>query len=106
MFIVIATHDTGHGEVSDPVLMTEDLISAVQIAKNPEQLGYQFYGNEIGCTVYKMEHEKIYSKSDFNCQGRGDPPDMLVFSRIRLNGEWREMWFAFEQSYIAETSRA
>lgn len=106
MYVVIATHDTGHGEVSHPVLMTEDLVAAVQIAKNPEQYGYQFYGNEIGCTVYQMERGKIYSKSDFNWQGRGDPPEILVFSRIRFNGNWGEAWYAFEQRYIMETLRA
>ena len=89
MFVVLVTHNTGHGDVTEPVQLTGNLSEAVATCRRVETMGYQFYGNEIGAGIYELGPEKRpYRKAE----------QTMVFYRQhyrepRSGSNWQEDWF-------------
>ncbi|MDP3726682.1 MAG: hypothetical protein Q8R36_05855 [bacterium] len=82
MFIVHVHHDgSGHGEESDVVLLTGDIIRAVGTARSAHQFGFSFNEEtyiEVSCPI----PEKIYEKED----------SPVVFRIHRFQDEQTEEW--------------
>ena len=99
MFVVLVTHNTGHGEVTDPVQLTEDIHEAIKTARTIETFGYEFYG-DVGVEVCRIQPERRpYMKSEFIWHLGDMPPSTAVFYRghYRHFGKhsdyWKEDWF-------------
>lgn len=119
MFIVIATHNTGHGEASTPVLATKSIRKAVKTARGIEGLGYEFYSDEIGVGVYRLEAGHPYRKEEFKWHLGENPPPTIVFYRehckkhdaYHLNDPidgscWKEEWFDRKLQSLADETRS
>lgn len=93
LFVVTTHHDTGHGEVGTPVLLTEDIVAAVDAARTAEKrLGYEFHG-ETYVSVCLLEVGRAYAKADH--KGRNGPDaDPNVYVRRHNRREWTEEWFS------------
>lgn len=68
-FIVICQHNTGHGLNASIVLSTEQLVTAIDVAKGIESYGYEFHGTEAFVGVMETENNKVYPKKDFKYYG-------------------------------------
>lgn len=91
LFVVTAHHNTGHGEIGTPVLITEDVVAAVDAARNAEKkLGYQFYA-ETFVSVCLMEVGRAYSKADHKGTN-GPDADPSVYVRRFYSKKWTEEW--------------
>jgi hypothetical protein len=84
MFVVVVTHDTGHGKSSCPVLATRSIRKAVETARGVEGLGYEFYGNETGVGVCRLEQGRSYHRDSFKWLEGGNPPPTVIFYRHHL----------------------
>ncbi|MFA6407127.1 MAG: hypothetical protein WCV80_00275 [Candidatus Paceibacterota bacterium] len=98
MFIAIVTHNTGHGEVSNPFIISEylpEVIQAVQSINEDASLHYEFHEDETGFVVYNIPMNKILGKLNFldsiGTQISESYP--VVFSKIRMGGKWQERWW-------------
>jgi hypothetical protein len=102
MFLVLVTHNTSHGEATSPILITQYIRHALIAARRPERFGYELFGTEIGATIYNLELDKFYAKSDFTWN-LPPPPSTMVFSRKHCKTHegahltdgscWEEEWF-------------
>jgi hypothetical protein len=102
MFIVIATHDTGHGQVSTPVYFVEAGISNViwiarRITENSIGYGYEFLNNDAMVCVYDIKPLSICLKRQ--------AADRIIFVRryVRIFGQpprWEEEWYSKEQEAL------
>ncbi|MFH0803510.1 MAG: hypothetical protein V1877_00090 [Candidatus Tagabacteria bacterium] len=100
----MATHNTGHGEVSDSVLITNSIRKAVKTARGIENLEYEFYSTEIGVGIYSLKPERVYHKEAFKwLPGQTPPPTVIFYRRHHIlhmgashyeDGKcWKEEWF-------------
>ncbi len=95
MYLVIALHDTGHGQVESPVLATESVSRALEAARMVEELGYEFHGSDSYVALYMLESEHTYSKMEFNLSERTSASLKtypILLTRTKANGEWKEDW--------------
>lgn len=94
VYVVEVLFSGGHGDESAVALVTEDLIKAVDTAKDIEKLGYTL-GRENGAMVQQLEPERVYEKSAFRYHGTRPPPGYpTVFWRGKgRKGEVIEDWF-------------
>lgn len=108
IFAVIVTHNTGHGEASLVIELTRDIKKALEGARNAEKLGYEFYSNETGVGIVRLETERApYRKEEFKWLMGDRPPQMEVFYRRHVDngdagGSWAEEWFDTELQKLAE----
>jgi hypothetical protein len=102
MFVVLVTHNTGHGEVADVIQLTRNIKKVIKTARSVEKLGYEFYSNEVGVEVLRLKPErrpfkKYESKFSPGCWS----PLILVFYRQHSKSHqgdhsgdcWTEEWF-------------
>lgn len=96
MYLVIALHDTGHGQVESPILATESVSKALEAARMVEELGYEFYESDSYVTLYMLESEHTYSKIEVNLPERTSAASLknypILLVRTKVNGEWKEEW--------------
>lgn len=92
MFVAIAHYNTGHGEASSPIIVSDSIVSAVYAARNAEGLGYQFYEDETGVAVFQLMRERQYDKAAMCIADLPGESNATVFLRTRRRGEWREEW--------------
>ncbi len=85
MYLVIATHNTGHGEVSTPVLLTDDMTEAIGRARDAEVLGFRFFTNGSGVVVYKVEQGHLYDQL-------GNSPKLIFWRRLVNVPEQPKKW--------------
>lgn len=90
MFIVVALHDTGHGQVATPVILTEDIGKAYDAAMNVKDLGYEFHQNETGVGIYRMKPGREYPKAAH--QNDEESPVVLYRRWNRYQQNWIEEW--------------
>jgi len=60
MYIVMAYHSMGHGPAGSPILVTTDLVKAVDTATAAELLGYGFHGLDDGAGIITVQQETVY----------------------------------------------
>ncbi|MDP1629388.1 MAG: hypothetical protein Q8L57_02090 [bacterium] len=107
MFVVMVTHNTGHGEVSYPILVTKSIRKAVGTARGIESLGYQFYNKETGVVVFRLEQGRSYPKGEFKWFENQIPSQAVIFYRWPgeiINGRvirWAEDWYNKELQALA-----
>ncbi|MBI4142697.1 hypothetical protein HY480_02370 [Candidatus Uhrbacteria bacterium] len=89
-YVVTALHDTGHGQVASVILVTEDPDRAVQVARDAEELDYEFHENDTYVAVTREAYDAPVRKHG----------NALVFIRRRVvdpdkHGKraWREQHF-------------
>ena len=90
MFIVVALHDTGHGQVASPVILTEDIGKAYDAAMNVKDLGYEFHQNETGVGIYRMTSGRAYTKDAH--KDEEDSPVVFYRRWNRYQQNWIEEW--------------
>ena len=88
MFVVVAHHNTGHGELGTPFFITCDLNQAVTQAKKAQELGFEFYSNDACVSIYNMKIGSFYNKAD--CYFR--TPVWIRRFDNRLNKWHQENW--------------
>lgn len=94
MYLAIVTHDTGHGESSNVLAVSENFVSLIKAVMSVEEMGYEFYGDETGVIVYQAYPDVVYPKRVFKTNGSSFPEDSpLVFARTHTDGGWRQEWF-------------
>lgn len=100
--VVVATHDTGHGESQAVLQIVKNPHEAIETARTAEKLGYRFYGDETGISVYYIEIGRQYSKKEFEFFDKKRLPVNypVIFRRYKMNGEWREEWFSEMMKYV------
>lgn len=96
IFVVTALHNTGHGEVASTIMLSSDLVTAVDMVRNVEKCGYQFYGNGTYVAIDHMNFPGFYDKNEHN----------VVFIRRKMSGTWKEEWLseAYEKQFTKEHS--
>lgn len=92
MFVAVAHHNTGHGEASSPLIITESIAVAVETARDAEALGYQFYNDETGVAVFRLLRETRHGKEKMRIVEPPNDENIIVFVRTHRNGEWEEAW--------------
>jgi len=116
VYVVVALHNTGHGEVGTPLIVTGDLVLAVRTARDAEKLGYKFFDTETGVVVHRLEPGRAYTKAEhrgFIGQTDADMPCVFV-RRLSLWQDgvrkihWDEEWISVEAEaeYRRRTSPA
>lgn len=107
MFIVLATHSTGHGDSTNPVIITEDIYAAVGTTRNIVELGYKFHTTEHAVCVYKLMPNRLYKKNDFMWYTHQEPPEHCIVTFRYVPGEhcWNEEWHDKEAKYIVDDAR-
>lgn len=90
MLVVTALHNTGHGDASTTVLITDNINHAVDTTRGVERLGFQFYSNDTLVSIEELHPDVVYPK-DFN---------NFIFVRRFFDGEWAEGWY--DQKYQIE----
>lgn len=92
MYVVEATHDTGHGLCASVVLVTDQFgAAALLIARRAEQLGYHFYTSlDSYVVINRVSPGVIYGK-DGDSTGRNGSP--IVYIRRKTSSGWREEWY-------------
>lgn len=95
MYVVLVTHNTGHGEETNVLLVTDDPARAHLIAVMVEKYGYEFLSSDACVTVYQPRPETTYPKEIYRFL-QGDPPPPafpVVYSRRKSGGAWVEEWW-------------
>ncbi|KPJ85850.1 hypothetical protein AMJ57_01565 [Parcubacteria bacterium SG8_24] len=82
-YVVTALHDTGHGEIGEPILDTDDLHLAITTARRAEELGYAFNDDSLIC-VSRLRPDTPVSQ---------DGTSPIVFLRRKWRGNWDEEWY-------------
>ena len=105
LFLVLATHNTGHGEVSSPLQLTEFISAALGTARDVRKLGYEFYGDEVGVGIYQLKPgSRPYQKNEFKLSSKVAPPDFpcIVYFHHRKDGSWEEEWWSVFEKNLFE----
>lgn len=101
MYIVIATHDTGHGQVSTPIWVSRDnsliaLCGAIRSARSvtnvPHVYGYEFLNNDAMVCVYSV----LQSSTLTVCKKEAMNAIVFVRRYVKIFGQeprWEEEWF-------------
>jgi len=106
-FLVIAYYRSRHGDTATPVLLTDDFVKAVEVARTLDQREFGFNGIDHGVGIYQLELERRYLKNDFSFYGdvawNGHPA--IYFRRMTREG-WKEEWYQdeFEKMLSGEPS--
>jgi len=102
LYVVSVLHQTGHGPVNTPVMVTHNFSLALKTALEVEDLGYEFT-DETGVSIHRLNPETPHPKNLFKLSGDEMPPVVfpLVFGRMKMGSEWRDTWFneAYEARY-------
>ena len=101
LYVVLVTHNTGHGDEDTVMLITRDLVQAVSVAKTAEEYGYQFYNSKGGVVVTRLVPGRVYAKCEFKWNLGSPPPRTVVFSTrfmpasevLKKPQKWVEEWF-------------
>jgi len=93
MFVAVAHHNTGHGEASSPIIVSDSIVSAVDAARRAEELGFQFYQDETGVAVFQLNREHLHDKGAMRITDPPSETNVTVFLRTKRQGEWREEWW-------------
>jgi len=95
LFVAVVKHNTGHGESTDVIQVSQDPLEAVLVARDVEKLGYEFYSEGTGVAIFRLEMSRKYAKDEFKFSMGRLPPDYPVIfcRRKKENSEWEEEWF-------------
>ena len=91
-YSVICQHNTGHGISSSEILLTSNMVLAIDTVQNAEKLGYQFYGNDTFVSVMEIEKEYVYTKEGLKYYGDTPKDYPYIFLKRRYNKEWKDEW--------------
>ena len=102
IYIVAALHNTDHGLAETVIQVSKSSYDAVETARRVEELGYQFYEDETGASVYRLEMDRQYNRFLFRLPQDGKVPAdyPIVFRRYKKNGAWCEEWFSDTLKFI------
>lgn len=94
MYVVLVTHNTGHGEETNVLLVTDDPARAHLSAVMAEKYGYEFLSSDACVTVYQPRPETPYPKEIYRFL-QGEPPaaSPVVYSRRKSGAAWVEEWW-------------
>lgn len=80
LLVVVALHTyNGRPEVS-PLLITGDLVQALETARGAEKLGYEF-GPDDGIGIFRLVPGRRYARSDFAATEENLPSRALLYLR-------------------------
>jgi len=101
-YIVAVLHDMDHGQIETVIYLTKSPYEAVETARKVEEMGYRFYSDETGASVYRLEIDRQYNQFLFRLPENGKiPADYpIVFRRYKKDDEWHEEWFSDTLKFI------
>lgn len=109
MFVTFIFHFVREGDVATPVIITPDLVAAVDAVdtkEKVEKLGYQIFGGYYdGALVFRLVSRRKYRKELIYAEQFLNPDVAIVcFRKNKDSGEWEAKWFneLFEKRYNKE----
>jgi hypothetical protein len=94
-FVVVVSHNTGHGVCETLVLVTDDQKHAVEVSRSVEALGYEFLNEDAHVSVYRPKPGRVHAKAEyeFNIMGGPSQDYPVLLYRRKADGRWTEEWF-------------
>lgn len=91
MFLLLVIHDVGHGLASNVVLITNDRLKAIQMARDIEEFGYEFFSDAAGVFLLSLEEGRAYKKDELKIVDNIIPAG-YPFQRVwkKKDSRWEE----------------
>jgi hypothetical protein len=109
MFVTFIFHFVREGDVATPVIITPDLVAAVDAVDTKEKvdiLGYRIFGGYYdGALVFRLVSRRKYRKELIYAEQFLNPDVAIVcFRKNKDSGEWELKWFSekMEKRYNKE----